>query len=326
MKFASDRRLLLLAILVGVTLSSVAVIAEHPAQRISIAAIGDQDATGKQLRSPVSIHFDRYGNEVFVVDPGGKKVVIFDPDLNPRFEFQHRVPSLQGGQLEPGEPKRLVTNRHGEILLIDNVADFIDILDFRGRPVDRIYPNRLLGDTTLKIRADLIATDERDNVYVSIDGDLQAVLVLDGNLRLKRRFGQKGDRPEDFNTIVGLYASEGKIYIADVYGEPAIKVYDTLGTYLFGFARHEIDPGDLSMAQGIAVHRDTAGIQTIWVTDALRQVIKVYSDSGAYIATVGGFGEKPGEFMYPSGIAVSETGSFYIVERGSARIQRFDYR
>ena len=123
-----------------------------------------------------------------------------------------------------------------------------------------------------------------------------------------------------------MHVNSGRLYVTDLYGTPAVKVFDTSGSYLFGFAGHDIERADMSFPSGLAVIANDRGEPNIWVVDGLRQVIKVFDSEGEFIQLVGGFGINPGEFRYPSDIVTLTDSIIYVVERVGNRIQRFDIK
>ncbi|MEW6050976.1 MAG: NHL repeat-containing protein [Candidatus Zixiibacteriota bacterium] len=294
--------------------------------RVSVTAIALDDGSGASLRGAGSAYFDRQARELFVCDGGHNQVIIYDENLIPKFAFRHFVPSRDSDRLVPGEPKAVVTNSRGEIILLDNLAQFIDVLDFRGEPLQRVFPNQLIGDTTLRLTCDALAVDDRDNLYVVVGGDLQTILVLDQDFLLKRKIGRKGPGESDFTTLLAIAEFQGRLYLTDLLAKPAIKVFDTSGAYLSGFGAHEVEKTDFSLPGGITVTVDSSGTPLLWFCDALRQIVKVIDAKGNFISEVGGFGYNLGEYRYPSGIASDGRNIVFVVEKVGARVQKFEYR
>ncbi len=143
-------------------------------------------------------------------------------------------------------------------------------------------------------------------------------------LNSKRTIGQKGGGPSEFNTPLGIQIWRDRLFVTDLYAEPAIKVFDTNGAFLYGFSGHQIERGDVSFPSGIEIMSDREGRPAIWVADGLRQVVKVFDSSGTFREIVGGYGISPGEFRYPADIAAANDSVFFIVERIGSRIQRFE--
>ncbi len=282
----------------------------------------DNGADGS-LISPGQAFFDRTANELFVASPGNNRIIVYAPDLTPKYSFPHYVTDPRTKEQKFGEPKAVVVNSQGDLLIVDNLADYLDVLDFRGKPLTRIYPNRLLKDTTLRVKADLVAMDERGNVYLSVTGDIQSILVLDQFLELKRQIVKKGD-PDAVSLPLSMAVEDSLLIISDLRGIPVIRVYDTLGQYLFGFGGREIERSDFSLPIAISMMADSSGQRYFLVADALRQVIKFLDFTGKQISNIGGYGIAAGAFRYPSGLTFDGNRTFYVVERVSARIQKFE--
>lgn len=294
------------------------------ADSVSFTGYTFENGVGGRLRSPLAVFCDPHTDEVFVT--AGKRVIIYDRDLDIKFTIDHFVLDSRTGEMRPGEPRSVAVTSDGSIYLTDNLASYVELLDFRGEPITRIYPNRLLNDTTLDLKPEALAVDENDRLYISVSGDMQTILVLDQDLNLVRKIGEKGDRPQDFSSQVGLAVGEGLVCVTDLYSMPAVKVFDTLGQFKTGWGAHNVDREDFSLPSGVVIHRDSYGRLRIWIADALRQVIKVFSEDGEFISNVGGYGERLGEFTYPIGLSVGTKNTFFVAEKVLGRVQRFELR
>ncbi|PWB75570.1 hypothetical protein C3F09_02055 [candidate division GN15 bacterium] len=286
----------------------------------------DNGADGP-LRNPGFAFFDRRAGELFVAATGNRRIVVYDFNLTPKFSFKHFVWDPKAKKQVLGEPKAVVVNSDGDMLVIDNMADYVDVLDFRGKSYQQVYPNRLLGDSTLKVRADLIAIDDRDNVYLSVVGDITAILALDRDLNLKRRLIER--TADSTTSIVGPLAMavlDSLILLTEFRDTPVLKLFDTAGQYLRGFGGREIAKEDFSMPIAAAIYRDSTGTVSFLVADALRQVIKWIGSDGSLLASFGGYGSYPGALSYPAGLTYAGNRTFFVTERVGARIQRFTVR
>jgi DNA-binding beta-propeller fold protein YncE len=283
-----------------------------------------ENGVGGKLLAPIGIYCDQNTDEVFVT--AGKRIIIYDRGLNIKYTIDHFVTDPMTGRMVPGEPRSVAVDPDGNIYVADNLADYVDFLDFRGQPIARVYPNRLVNDTTLKLRPEVVSIDESGNIYISVAGDMQTVLVLDTDQKFIRQIGQKGDRPQDFNTQVGMSAQHGFVCVTDLYAMPAVKVYDTLGEFQFGWGGHNVDREDFSLPSGVAIHKNEHGLVRFWIADALRHVIKVFSDQGEFVANIGGYGERIGEFTYPVGVSVGTRNTFFVCEKVLGRVQRLEIK
>jgi hypothetical protein len=284
----------------------------------------DNGADGP-LVGPGFAFYDAAANELFVASPGNQRIVVYDTSLSAKFSFPHYIKDKSGHGLVLGEPRAAVVNRRGEILVLDNLADYIDVLDFRGSSLERIYPSRLLKDSTLKIHPELIALDKQDNIYLSISGDIQAILILDENFEFKRKIISKGT-PDAPDLPVSMAVMDSMIILGDMQGKPVIRIYDTLGHYLSGFGGREIERTDFSLPVSIVPVTDSAGQHYFLVADALRQVIKLLDQNGQLISMIGGYGAGLGAFQYPSGLTYGGMWTFFVVERVGGRVQKFVLR
>ncbi|MEW6413182.1 MAG: NHL repeat-containing protein [Candidatus Zixiibacteriota bacterium] len=312
--------------LVLLCLSSKTVAQESPPPfDFDITAAAFDDGWQKHLRNPGALFFDRSAGELFVADAGNGRVVIYDSLLNPKYSFEHYVTEKRSGNLVKGEPRDLAVNAVGEIILSDNFADYLDLLDFRGKSLQKIYLNAVYGDTTLTIKPEGLTIDKQGNLYVIASGDIVTVMVLNDYFELVRSIGQKGGGPSDFNTPLAIQVWQDRVFVTDLYADPAVKVFDTIGTFLYGFSGHQIERGDLSFPSGIEIlPMGDSALPTIWVTDGLRQVVKVFNNDGEFREIVGGYGVNAGEFRYPTDIVAAGDSAFFIVERIGSRIQRFE--
>jgi hypothetical protein len=62
---------------------------------------------------------------------------------------------------------------------------------------------------------------------------------------------------------------------------------------------------------------------TLWVADALRQVVKHFSRAGALLEMIGGYGFNPGEMQHPVGLAGDGVHTLFVGEKVGRRIQKF---
>jgi hypothetical protein len=291
--------------------------------KVSITAMTYDDGFGVPLKDPAAIWFDRWAHEVFVADAGNHRVIVYDTQLTATFSFRHFVKERTSGQMVPGEPRSMAVNSDGEILLIDGRSDRLELLDFRGHYLTSVKPAALLGDTALRVTVPSVSIDIDGFFYVLVTGDVTCILKLNRDLSLVRQIGEKGIQPGQLNTPVSISIWRGKIFVGDLYGLPAVKVFDSLGQFLYGFAGHDVERQDLSMPVGIGFLDSPSTGFLILVADGLRQAVKVYKEDGRFVTIIGGFGYLPGLLQYPSGLSSDGVSAFYVVERTGGRLQRY---
>lgn len=323
------RRIVIIALGLAPLLVSTAARGANPdslQERIIVSAIAYDDGFGSPLKNPAGIWCDRQAEEVFVADAGNGRVVIYDLYLNCKYSFKHFVEDPMTHAMVVGEPRGLAVNQQGEMLLIDSRTDRLDLLDYRGHVIDWCRPSRLLGDTTLRVRASFVTMGDDNRFYLLVTGDVNRILVLGSDLKLVRKMGETGELPGQLNNPLAIGVHGDKIYVGDLRGVPAVKIFDTLGQFLSGFGGHDIKREDLTFPVGFGYLSDESGGEYLLVGDALRQAIKVYTASGEFFLTIGGIGVGPGLVQYPSGLVSCSATSFYVVERVGGRVQKYEIK
>jgi DNA-binding beta-propeller fold protein YncE len=272
-------------------------------------------SVGTTFLNPLGIFFDTNREECYVADAGNNRVVICDAQGMPLYHFYHHVE--RDGRTTLGQPKRVVVDPEGRIFVIDALVEYIDVLDFRGRRINRILPPTNSGGagrfTTIALTPDgtVVATLTSKPARVAfISRELEIVKVVSLNAPEVERQGITG---------IGV-DREGRIYITDPFArETMVQVYDPEGTFLYGFGKHDVGLENFSLPTDISVTDNGE----LWIVDSVRQVASRFTRSGEYIATIGGLGNGPGAFYFPSGITTDGGSRVFVIERGGNRYQCF---
>ena len=107
------------------------------------------------------------------------------------------------------------------------------------------------------------------------------------------------------------------IYVSDSVRKQ-IYVFDTRGRFLRMIGGASPD-ARLERPTGMALDR---AARRIYVTDTLRHQLMVFGTDGSLIRVIGKRGSGPGEFNFPTSVALSE-GKVYVVDAMNFRIQAF---
>jgi DNA-binding beta-propeller fold protein YncE len=155
--------------------------------------------------------------------------------------------------------------------------------------------------------------DDKGRIFVT-DMSRQAVLVFDpvaGELKVwEKAHGLSG-----FAAPAGIAAGrDGEVLVADAELAMVVRL-DAAGEPKGNFGK-----GLLRRPTGLA--RD-ARRGRVYVADTYGHDIKVFDDAGALLRTLGRRGEAPGEFNFPTHLALARD-ELYVTDTMNSRVQVFD--
>lgn len=156
-----------------------------------------------------------------------------------------------------------------------------------------------------------IAIDNRGLIYVS--------LPESGRIQI---FTKDGAHAGSFNGFqeplsVAVDSARNRVYVGDA-ADGSVTVISQSGQPLFSLGNGS---GEFGMPGDIAV----AGDGSLYVTDSLRDEIRIYSPDGAFTSSFGGTGTVDGTMRFPTGIAIDDAvHEIYVADHLNARVQVFD--
>lgn len=154
--------------------------------------------------------------------------------------------------------------------------------------------------------------DERGRIYVT-DASRQAVFVFD-ELAGRLDVWDRAQGVRNFVSPVGVaLGSGGEVLVSDAQLGFVVRLAhdgSPLGT---------VGEGHLQRPTGLARDPKTG---RLFVADTHGHDIKVFDDQGALLQTIGGRGEEPGRFNYPTYLALA-AGELYVTDSINARVQVF---
>ncbi len=295
-----------------------------PQVHYTVAAIVTGYTGCTRFARPAGLAYDPYRNEIDVADTGHGQIAIYSASGAPRGHFVHVVLDPATHKQRPGEPKGLLPRKNGDLLVTDNVCNYIDVLDFQGRSVRQVYPADLLGLPRDKVQPRCLAVDGDGFIYVSLTGSVHAILVLTTSLELACTIGSTKPANDATQEITGLWVDHaGTIYATYAQGQ-CVRELDTDGHTITGFGIHDVGPMNFSLPAGVI----TDPHDNLWVIDTLRHCVNIYqpTPNGAptFLDALGGFGDTAGLFLYPSAIATDGATRVFVLESTGARLQILD--
>ena len=157
-----------------------------------------------------------------------------------------------------------------------------------------------------------VCTDDTGRVFIA-DTQAKAILVMDLNSRVFARWTPTG---QSFGTPVGLaYDSSGqRLLVADSTAS-AIDAFGSDGHFLGTL-------GDKLLRQPCGIAVDPRNGRIFVVDVAVHQVV-VLTPTGELIRRIGQRGDGPGEFNFPTYIAIDSQGRLYVADSLNFRVQEF---
>jgi DNA-binding beta-propeller fold protein YncE len=157
-----------------------------------------------------------------------------------------------------------------------------------------------------------ICTDGADRVFVADSAD-HVVHVLDLKSRAYQRWAPTG---RQMLTPVGLaYDANGRRLLVSDSGAATIFIFSLDGKYLGEFAS-----GQVKRPCGLAVDPRNG---RVFVADVATHQVVVLSPAGDVIERLGARGASPGQFNYPTNVAIDGQGRLYVSDSLNFRIQQF---
>jgi DNA-binding beta-propeller fold protein YncE len=315
-------------------LDGIAIIATAPGRcaakdlgySIGIKYVVSGYAANQRFSRASGVFYDAARDEVYVADTGNGQVVVFDKNGMPVGRYPHYRQERSGGDRQPGEPRSVVVKKNGDILVADNLCDYIDVLNFQGHSVQKVWPGELLGLARDQVRPRSLALDAQENVYVSVTGAVNGILALAPDLSLKAEIARSTLGTSTLRSITGLWVGgNGTIYATFGQGQ-CVRMYGQDGTELGGFGQHDTGPQNFSLPSGVV----TDGRNNLWVVDNLRHVVSIFrpqpDGKREYHDMIGGFGAKAGQLAYPTAIGGDGATRIFVLENTGARLQAFELR
>jgi tripartite motif-containing protein 71 len=271
-------------------------------------------ARGTAFVEPRGVAFDPRDGAIYVSNTGAHRIEVFSKLGRPLGRYVHRVTAANGEPID-GRPATLAFDADGHLLVIDQLAPYVDVMDRRLRPVARLaipegHPSALAvaGDGT---------------IYVGTAAEASKIYRFRRDYAADGAWGEAGSGPGFLADVAGLAVlGDSAIAVACERTDLGVQVFARDGRYRYGFGTHEVGDGNFSLPSGLAVTPDGR----LWVLDEIRRTLQAFNASGALLAVVTGSGTARGGFEHPGALTGDGRGSLSVADRGVGRVQVFDIR
>lgn len=220
------------------------------------------------------------------------------------------------GVVFPPPEKPLVWPGPPETPRIRYVGQLVTSADLKpARPFGEAVDEALFGKKPSEsmLTPFAICTDAANRIFVA-DAGAQAVHVFDLTTRKHARWAPP--QPYRYSQPVGVaWDPRGRLFVSDSVGG-CIFVFTSAGVF-----EARIGVGELTRPAGLAWD---AANKRLLVADTASHCVVMLSSDGALLGRIGRRGTQPGEFNYPTNIAIDHQGRVYVSDTLNFRIQQFD--
>lgn len=203
-----------------------------------------------------------------------------------------------------------VTVDKSRIYICDTGLAGLEVLDLDEGSFEYFIPG---GKGQLKLPLNC-CVDHLGRLYIA-DGNRQQIVVFDAEREYVDAFGEKDNfKPTD------VAVHNGKIFVTNVL-EHSVYVYEAESFGLLGkMAEKEAgEDGFIRKSTNLAITDST-----LYVSDFGDFNVKKYSPDGEFDGSVGGYGNTPGSFTRPKGLAVDREENLYVVDAAFENVQIFN--
>ena len=261
------------------------------------------------LYGPRAVTVTSGGNKVWVADPGGRCLHLFNLENRTYRKIEgagtHRLLTPVG--VCPGPA--------GSIFVCDSEAVAIHRLSDR----DGSWIETLRLPEELQRPAALFYDDSAKELFV-VDVLSHDIKVFDAKGGLSRTIGGRGEKPGEFNFPSAITGDAELLWIADT-GNNRIQGIKRSGEPVKVFGQAGDASGDLAMPKAVAV--DPEG--HIYVVDGRFENIQIFSTEGELLLYLGEEGTGPGQFWLPGGLWIEPSGRIWVCDSYNRRLQVFQY-
>lgn len=160
-------------------------------------------------------------------------------------------------------------------------------------------------------------SDDGQRLYVS-DYAQMAVFVFDFGRKTFSKLGEK----EALGRPMGLTLDgEDRLYVVEQW-KKAISIFDARGKKVGSFTEPSLE-----RPTGIAIDRRRGRIYVADTshTKSERHEVKIFDMNHRLVGAIGGEkGDAPGRFLFPTYLAVDDSGHLYVTDTLNSRVQEFD--
>ena len=268
---------------------------EHPGVPIqTLSCIGNPFGVALNSMGEVIISLQR-ANRISIFSPAGIQLRSFGTRGSGPGQFL--------------DPRGVAVDDEGNILVADSSNYRIQKFTDKGK---------FLASVTLPLSPKGIAVNPLNKKVYVLDSNNNRIHVLNPDLTFSSIIGKPGSGAGQFHYPCGITCdAKGQVYVADSKNN-RIQVFTASGEVLREFTCRDAT-GQLVWPADIAV--GDSGM--VFVSSRDSHCISVFTSEGQFVTSFGQLGERPGDFVSPTGVAMDVYGVLYVCDSENNRVQMF---
>ena len=151
-------------------------------------------------------------------------------------------------------------------------------------------------------------TVTRNDEILTVDHDINCVIVLDNKLNLLKVIGQGSGNSRLVNPI-GVAVTDNVIAVSDK-GSHQVKKYSLKGELLSVIGHKGNKNGQFNYPRGLAFNNN----KLLYVVDHYNYRVQVFQQDDTFAFSFGNRGSNPGQFQYPVRIAVDPNNNVLVTD------------
>lgn len=298
---------------------------DKPAFSHEVLTVINSDDRGEKLRMPSALFFDHKANELYLLNGGEGRLIVYGPDYFPQESLAkgRGIDTPVGGTID--DKGNLYIPQAGNV----TKSPRLTILNSAFLPLQEIDLSSMPEVDTFTPQEIALAHDGR--TYL-VGNESKRVLVLNPDGTFSHWFAIAISKNGDYRQSDQDASQQTAILknvVVDALGNllflseetSRIYVFDANEHYLFSFGSKGGAEGKMSRPRALAIDEHK---RCIYVVDYMRHTVLIFDFTGTFRFEFGGLGWGPGWFNYPVDIVLGRQGQVVVADFFNQRAQVFE--
>lgn len=252
----------------------------------------------ESLHGPTRVAVDAFG-KTYVTEPTKGEIVVLN-------SFGQPIEVISGFS----GPLAIAAGTDGKFYLSETQTGSVSVFDGQWNLLSQLGsgPGEFGLPTHIAIAS--------GTVYVCDSATNQNKVKYYGDGQKVGEFGGTGSSNGLFDFPAGIFTgTDGKVYVLDQNND-RVQIFQS-GTFKSAF---RLNPTGRSAKSGRSqgITGDSQG--RLYVADSYQDTIKVFTTSGTYVSTIGGYGTGVGQFCSPTGLALDSFNRLLVASVNNGRV------